>query len=367
MSTEVAGHKTTRRTARTPIVDGDIHVHTASPLAIRRYLSPAWRQHLELFGSRGYSGADYPRANRFAARTDSWPPNGGPPGSDLDFLREQLLDAWGISIGILNPLFMTGGIRNLELGAAMASAVNDWQLEEWLEPEPRLRGSLAVAHEDGELAAREIDRLGEDRRFAQVLLTIRTAEPLGRRKYWPMYEAAERHHLPIGIHVGGTGGGPVSGAGFHSFYFEDHAGWPMAYQSQVISLVCEGVFERFPELQFVLIEGGFAWLPSLMWRLDAAHRRLALEVPWLRRSPSEYIRDHFWITTQPMEEPPLPGQFQRLLAQMGMNDHLIFATDYPHWDFDAPDAAIPVRLDPPVEEAIMWRNASRLYRLDLEG
>jgi predicted TIM-barrel fold metal-dependent hydrolase len=44
----------------------------------------------------------------------------------------------------------------------------------------------------------------------------------------------------------------------------------------------------------------------------------------------------------------------------------MFATDYPHWDFDAPDASIPVRLEPVLEGAIMCGNASRLYGLNLD-
>ena len=40
---------------------------------------------------------------------------------------------------------------DLERGAALASAINDWQTAEWLDPEPRLRASINVAYEDGEL------------------------------------------------------------------------------------------------------------------------------------------------------------------------------------------------------------------------
>jgi hypothetical protein len=277
-------------------------------------------------------------------------------------MREQLLDAWNIEIGVLNCLIGPGA-RRLDQAAAFAQAVNDWQVDYWLDREPRLRASIVVPHEDGEFAAAEIDRVAHDRRFVQALLIARTAEPLGRRKYWPLYEAAVRHDLPIGIHFGGSGGHAFTGAGRPSYYIEDHAGMSQAFQPQVVSLVCEGVFERFPTLKFVLIEGGFAWLPPLMWRLDAAYRRLRAEVPHLKRPPSEYIREHFWITTQPMEEPTKPEQFHQLLDHLAMPDRLIFATDYPHWDFDAPDQAIPVRLAPAQEEAIMSGNAKALYRL----
>ena len=351
---------------RLALVDCDIHVAGRSQRDYAEHLAPRWRRHLELFGAARPNGANYPRANDHAARTDSWPPGGGPPGSDLDFLREQLLDRWDMDIGVLTPLVGSGGQRNLEFGAAYASAVNDWQRERWLEPEPRLRGSINVEYEDGEFAAREIDRVADDKRFVQVLLYIRTAEPLGRRKYWPLYEAATRHDLPVAVHFGGNGGFPITGAGWPSFYIEDHAGMPTAFQSQVTSLVVEGVFERFPTLRFVLIEGGFAWLAPLMWRLDDAYARLREEVPHLRRKPSEYLREHLWLTTQPMEEPDRPEQLAALLGDLDMDGRLMFATDYPHWDFDAPDQAIPPSLGSERLRAIRAGNANRLYGLGLE-
>ena len=52
-----------------------------------------------------------------------------------------------------------------------------------------------------------------------------------------------------------------------------------------------------------MIEGGFAWLPSLMWRLDQHWARHREEVPHVTRPPSEIMRQGLWITTQPMEEP----------------------------------------------------------------
>src|SRR5439155_776178 len=78
---------------------------------------------------------------------------------------------------------------------------------------------------------------------------------------------------------------------------------------------CEGVFERFPTLKVVFIEGGFGWVPPLAWRLDAAWKKLKEEVPHLKRLPSEYIREHIWLTTQPMEEPQNPRHFVELLEQ----------------------------------------------------
>jgi predicted TIM-barrel fold metal-dependent hydrolase len=226
-----------------------------------------------------------------------------------------------------------------------------------------LRGAICVPYEDGEAAAAEIDRLGGDERFVQVLLLARTREPLGKRRFWKIYEAAVRHDLPVGIHFGGTGGSPFTGAGWPSFYLEDHGGMPQAFQAHVISLVCEGVFVRFPSLKVVFIESGFAWLPSLLWRLNHYWEKLRDEVPHLQTRPSDSVRKQLWLTTQPMDEPSQPAFFPQLLDQLGMNDRLMFATDYPHWDFDAPDQAFPVRLPDDLKNQILRDNAYALYRL----
>jgi predicted TIM-barrel fold metal-dependent hydrolase len=346
------------------IIDCDIHNTIPDDAAVGAFLPERWRQHLAGYSIRFYyTGAFYPRLNPNAARTDAWPPSGQIPGSDLGFLRQQLLEAWNIQYGILNPLYLAGEQANQEYGAALATALNAWLVAAWLDPEPRLRSSIVVPYEDGDLAAAEIERQAPDRRFVQVLLPARTREPLGRRKYWKLYAAAERHDLPIAMHFGGAGGWPITGAGWPSFYYEDHSGMPQAFQAQIISLIYEGVFERFPALKVVLVEGGLAWLPPLMWRMDRAWERLRAEVPHVTRPPSETIREHFWMTTQPIEEPSRPAYFNQLLDQLAMPDRLMFSTDYPHWDFDAPDRALPSGLPPELKAGIMAGHARALYGL----
>ncbi len=350
------------RREKTAVIDCDVHVTMKSGDMWFQYLAEEWHDYHRTIGGRGRIGSAYPRAVPNAARHDAWPPS-GPPGSDLAFLRAQLLDEWDMDYGILTPLIGVGGQQNLRYAEAMGRAVNDWQADAWLGREPRLRGSVIVPYENGELAAAEIDRMGDHPGFVQVLLVVRTMEPLGSRKYWKMYEAAVRNGFPIAIHFGGTGAGPITGAGKPSHYIEDHGGMPTAFQAQVTSLVYEGVFEQFPDLKVVLIEGGFAWMPALMWRLDNCYQKLKVELSHLKRLPSEYVRDHFWISTQPMDEPPQREYFFEMMDHMDMNDKLMFATDYPHWDFDAPDVALPSGMDKDVRRNILAENARALYRL----
>jgi predicted TIM-barrel fold metal-dependent hydrolase len=110
--------------------------------------------------------------------------------------------------------------------------------------------------------------------------------------------------------------------------------------AQTVSLVAEGVFQQFPSLQFVLTEGGVAWLPHLMWRMDKNYKALRQQVPWLVEMPSAVIRRHIRLTTQPIEEPENPGHLLQIFDMLGSDRMLLFSSDYPHWDADDPFAAL---------------------------
>jgi predicted TIM-barrel fold metal-dependent hydrolase len=357
----------TEQTAKLRIIDSDIHPALRLESDLDPFLSARWRQHIAEYGKLGRGPyakrGTYPRFQPALSRRDAWPPNGGPPGSDLDFMRAQLLDLYDIEYGILEPLMPSNLVRNLELAAALCSAINDWQVAAFTSKEPRLRASILVPFEDSQAAVAEIGKRAGDRNFAQIQLTSRSTEPLGRSRYWPIFEAAAHYGLPIGMHVGGEAGHAPTAAGWPSFYIEDHHGLTHTMQCQATSMVLEGVFERFPTLKVIMIEGGFAWLPSLGWRLDRNWRRMRSEVPHLKRPPSEYMRQNLWVSTQPMEEPENPEDVRRILDWIGW-DRVLFATDYPHWDFDDPRYAFPCRLTEMERRAIFRGNAEKVYRLD---
>ena len=144
---------------------------------------------------------------------------------------------------------------------------------------------------------------------------------------------------------------------------EFHTTEALAAMAHIASFVCEGVFQKFPALKVAIIEGGMAWLPALMWRLDKDWRGCRMEVPWLTESPSKLIRRHIRLTTQPIEEPENPKHLLETINHMGSDTMLLFATDYPHWDFDAPDRAVPSVIKGELREKIMWKNAAELYEL----
>jgi predicted TIM-barrel fold metal-dependent hydrolase len=349
------------------ISDCDIHPARRAESDLFPYMDERWREHVKLFGTRqrqGFSaGPSYPKSQRNAARLDAWPPEGGKPGSDLKFLQAQLLDAHNIGFGLLNPVGDVGqSSHNQEFGAALSHAINCWQYEDWLSKEPRLKGSIVVPYENAAACVEEIDRWKDNKAFVQVLFQSRSAEPLGQRRYWPIYEAAVAADLPVGIHAFGFGGNPVTPSGHASYYIEDMVGHAQSCISLLTSMVLEGVFERFPKLRLVLIESGFGWLPSLGWRLDKIHRTMAKsETQHLKRLPSEYIRDQVWVTSQPMEEPQRRAEVLDIIEWIGW-DKLMFATDYPHWDFDDPAHVLPVKCSDEHRRMFLRENALKLYR-----
>jgi uncharacterized protein len=358
----------TAKQVRLNFVDCDVHPYLKSQSDLDPFLSERWRKQRQAVGQRSRSpfvGApNYPRMSPgVGMRVDAWPEDGSHPGSDLKLMREQLLDAFGVMYGMMMPLLGRGGDeRNLEFGAALCTAVNDWQATLWCDQEPRLKASVQITTEWSENAIKEIERRAGDRRFTQVMIPPRGLEPLGRRRYWPILEACAANGLPIALHLGGTGGHPSTGGGWPSFYHEEHPSYPQSKEALVTSLVVEGVFEHIPNLKVVLVEGGFAWLPSLTWRLDKHYKRLREEVPHLKRLPSEYIKDHIWVSTQPVEEPERPEHLLKTFEWIGW-DRIMFSTDYPHWDQDDPRYAIKAAVPEAEQQKLFRSNAIALYGL----
>ena len=371
MSTTVQDRKpAAKKAAPAPlaVVDCDIHPGFSTPTEIMPFLPKRWQDHARTFGGLYRQPLSdtlsHPRMAPDVARADSWPPDGGPPGSSLAFMRSQHLDPHGVTFGMLMPLNRgPGNQRNLVFGAALATAVNDWQLAKWCDPEPRLKASIVCTQEDPPAAIKEIERRAPDPRFAQIMLPPRSAEPLGRRRYWPIFEAAVAARRPIALHVGGINGYPATASGWPSYYIEEQHTNVQCMQGLVTSLVIEGVFERFPDLKVVLVEGGIAWAPALKWRLDKHWSRLKAEAPHLKRLPSEYIRDHIWFTTQPLDEPQRDADLAEVFAQVGA-DRIMFSTDYPHWDMDEPSFVLSkLKLGAAEKAGIFSGNAKALYGL----
>jgi predicted TIM-barrel fold metal-dependent hydrolase len=347
---------------KTMVIDADVHCNVPSINVLMPYLSEYWRDTINQTGFKGATDTAYPAGADLSARPGTTPES-GPPGSDLAMIQAQVLDAQGVEYAILNCAYAVDGIRNPYGAAAVASAVNDWLIAEWLDKEPRLRASIVVPSQYPDLAVKEIDRVASHPGFVQVFLPGRSERPYGNRRYFPLFEAIARHDLVAGIQFGGAPGVPPTASGWPTYYAEEAAGMAHIFQTQLTSMISEGTFAEVPALRVTMVEGGWTWIPSLMWRLDKNWKALRREIPWTVDAPSEYIRRHVRFTTQPMDAPANKKYLRQLVDQLGSDDLLLFSTDYPHWHADEVETTFNVELSPERTRKIMSENARAWYRL----
>jgi predicted TIM-barrel fold metal-dependent hydrolase len=344
-------------------IDCDVHNEVPGMQALFAYLPAYWVEHMTNTMFKGPTESPYPPGAPVAARPGSRPADGTPAGSSLSLLQEQVLDPTAVDYAILNCLYAIDSLHNPDAAVALASAVNDWQIAEWLDREPRLRASIVVPSQIPHLAAREIERVGNHPGFVQVLLPARAQHPYGSRLFHPLWEAIARHDLVAGIHFGGSPGNPPTPSGWPSYYFEEYVGMAQVFASQITSMVSEGVFDQFPTLRVTLLEAGFTWLPAHMWRFDKEWRNLRRLVPWVKRAPSEYIREHFRLTVQPLDAPADPRGLVQVVDQLGSDDMLLYASDYPHQHVADAETGLLGHLPPALADKIRSDNARAWYRL----
>ena len=352
------------------MIDCDVHVEIGDVEDFLGFVEPAqrdwFRRQGPLLGLPGYAWT-HPVSWFRQDLAESADPSSPMPAASIEAVKRELIEPLGVDVAVLTAddavtvSLMTSPYRAAEL----ARAHNEWLRERWLDQDPRVRGSIICPAQDPLAAAAEIERVAEDERFVQVLLCGGSERPYGEPRYLPIFAAAAACGLPVAIHTGGEGLGiaaPPGGAGMSTFYIEWHTlGSGCSQMAHLVSLVCHGAFERVPGLRVLLLEGGLAWLPGILWRLDTNWRGLRAEVPWLDRKPSEVVREHIRFSTQPLEH--TDGR-DELLFQMlevaGAPDILLFASDYPHWDFDDP-AFMLRRLPTTWRDGVMHENAAAFY------
>jgi len=346
-------------------VDCDVHVEPVSIDEVKRYLPSYWVEYLRGAGRVQLSAEGlYPPNVPLSARPEAREHDGFPP-HDYGALRAQLLDPYEPEIVVLNCIatFLAG--RNPYYQAAITRAVNEWVRDEWLDKDERLRASIVVPTLDPEAAAAEIDRLGGDRRFVQVLLPIRSETAWGNKRWQLLHDAAARNDLPIAFHAWGELGSSPTTMGYSHTYYEDYVTISqITAPTQILSLVAEGVFDRYRSLKVCFLECGFNWLPSLMWQFDKDWKSLWREVPWMKERPSDYIRHHFRATTTPSHlHGVAPEQVAQLAEHFGAAEMLLYSSDYPHDHGEDGFATLLGVLDDAGREAVLRKNAAALYGL----
>jgi predicted TIM-barrel fold metal-dependent hydrolase len=339
-------------------IDCDIHPGVPGIKTLLPYMDDHWRDAFILRGMDNFDLASYPPGAPISCRPD-WRPPQGKPGTLLPLMQSQALDHFGTRFAICNTLYGGQAAVSETMGAAMCTAINDWIEAEWLARDARLCSSIVVPAQSPELSVAEIERKAGNKRFVQVLMPAAAEILYGKRYYWPVYEIAQHYDLPIGLHAGSMYRHALTPNGWPSYYLQDYVSQSQVFEDQLLSLVSQGVFEQFPKLCVVLIESGVTWLPHFLWRAIKTWHGVRAEAPWVKRSPADYIRDHIRMTIQPIDAPDAEA-VEKIIEEIGDDRMLLFATDYPHWQFEG-DAVLPPGIPPALVRRIMVDNPLETY------
>jgi predicted TIM-barrel fold metal-dependent hydrolase len=360
----VGAREAEKTTEKLNIVDVDIH-ERLMPAEVARRLPQPFRHYMEVgWWIPKHMPYIQPTAGGLD-RADARLPDGRPGGADIEWVRKQCLDDCEVECGILTGWTYPSMMRAWpELATALATVVNDIQMEEWLSKDDRFYGSIHINARDVQGAVREIERCAEHPKMVQVILPIEPIE-WGDPYFLPIYKAAEKHGLVFAFHHSENTPTCVSslmsgGGGYPRYYITWHSLVPQMFMAQLASIIFNGVCDACPDLKFAFIEGGFTWVPHVMWKFDQQYKMLRHEVPWVKRLPSRIIREQVRFATQPLEELSAKDWMQ-LIDQMGSDELVMFSTDYPHWDFDHPREALPADLPEEIKRKVWSENAKKIY------
>ena len=341
------------------IVDACAHPSLAAGDDLKRYMSGVWQQ--RFFPAPERYLYPHPESD-FAAGTR---PEDGTPGSDRGLFEEQLFGDAGVDTVVLLPL--TRGVSpDIDLGSEICAATNRWLAELWLE-EPSehgaFLGSIRVNPHDPEGAVNEIRRWAEHPGFVQVAVPMEAHAPYGKRHYLPIWEAAVEAALPVAVHTDWGAGVdlPPSPVGYFRHHIEYSSFVSFNFFYHLSSLIAEGVFDRLTDLKFVFADGGADSVMAFMWRLNDHWRAVRHEQPWVKKLPTEYLRDHARFCMSRLE---LPETEAGLAAWVDVNDGAnlwLYASNYPHWSYATPQQMNDPPLPAEVIDPIFRGNAAALY------
>jgi len=361
------------------LIDLDIHHTRRGDAELLDYLDDGWRDYAYSLGfdSNGLlapAGLNNLPPNGNNKRLDAFPSSGGPPASDYTLLCEQALDPYGTDVALLgHEIGHEAAHSNPEFAHALATALNNWSLDVWLDGmhDRRLYGALVVATHDPDQGAAEIRRAGQHEKFASALIPYAAlGKPLGHPVYHPIYEACAEMALPVHIHTGGGeflgGAAPyITGGTAPHYRFEVYSGVSAhSAQNHLVSMIAHGVFEKYPSLMVIAAETGQSWLPWFAASLDANYEILRRESGSVRMLPSRYLRERVVFTTQPCETSLQEREefVAHLRLLEGIEEMLCYSSDYPHWDAD-PLPFLESVMPKEWHERIFYKNALKALRL----
>ncbi len=289
-----------------------------------------------------------------------------PPGLHRQVqLCQRAMDAMGIDYMVVfpTPMLSLGMHPQADAEVALGNAYNRWLIEQILPQDKRQKALLYLPFNDPEASVETVERFADAPGVVGFSVTSTRHKPVWHNSYMRLYAALEETGKPLGFHAGFTWGDPSFQQlnrfiGMHSLSF---AHFNMVHMT---NWVLNGLPERFPKLKVIWIESGLAWIPFLMQRLDTEYMMRTSECPLLKRRPSEYMQEMYY-TSQPLERSNMKLT-QATFEAMHAETQLLYASDWPHWDFDAPSSITKLPfLNEQAKRSILGLNAARLFGLEV--
>jgi len=290
------------------------------------------------------------------------------------------LDQEGIEIQVIYPTTMLAVPfwRDKDWAAAMCRAYNNYVANR-INGQPRLKAVAVVPIQDPPAATQELRRAITELGFLGVMITGvvgdgNNIKTLDHPDFFPFFEEADRLNTAVAIHsVAGAYDLPWADI-FTDFFYSHSTAHPFTQMIGLMTIVGGGLPERLRNVRFAILESSCGWLPFWTWWLDGHYedRRFLKDprtllglnpLPYLKRLPSEYIKSGRIFFHAHEKEPLLP-----LVCEMGLENQLMYASDYPHDDAEFPHSVEEMRQRKDISDEakgkILGANALRFYRLE---
>ncbi|HKU17590.1 MAG TPA: amidohydrolase family protein [Steroidobacteraceae bacterium] len=277
------------------------------------------------------------------------------------------MDAAGIDIAVLSLTSPGVQVMQKDQATKFAAFANDVLVDGIAKYPQRYYGLTAVAPQDPQAAAREIER-GHKLGLKGVIIHSHTLnEYMDDQKFWPIFEAAEALDTPIYMHPNTPSRDlvrPLMERGLDGSIY----GFSVETASHLLKIIISGALDRFPKLRFGVGHCGEA-IPFWLYRLDHMHNAMVKAgrypgVKPLQRKISEYVKQNFWITTSGMAWPPAIEFCQRVLGL----DRVLYAMDYPYQYVPAEVGYTEsVDISPEAMKMLFQTNAEQFFKLPPAG
>jgi uncharacterized protein len=280
-------------------------------------------------------------------------------------LVQRAMDSLGVDYMVVfpTPILVLGMHPQPEIEVAVGMAYNRWLVEQILPQDKRIKAMLYLPFNDPKACVDVVERFGDAPGVLGFTVTSTRYKAVHHDDYMPLYSAIQASGKPLGFHSG-FHWGDQSMQQCNRFISMHALSFVHFNLVHLTNWIINGLPERFPRLKVLWIESGLAWVPFIMQRLDSEYMMRSSEAPLLKRRPSEYIAD-MYFTSQPLERSNLKlteATFEAIKA----DTQLLFASDWPHWDFDLPSSITTLPfLNEQAKRNILGLNAARLFNLEV--